>query len=365
MRSTDEVTWARALYNRKLKDEKSSLLFSGLLDAPLHSWVAKPYNSVAAAGQNRILIRAYELIRESELVIKSRKPTLSEVDIILETLRRHSKDELMWARFLYKLKQDTTVNVVVSEVFDILLQTKKSAHTPSVCIAALTGPSFSSKVGLMDLNARSKDELMWAKLLDMLGSSENEQANSLYNKLLDRLLEKWHFKNRYTVNAIDRYLGGSNFGMMIEYAKFSSDNPSATLLNHLQEQFGNELNFASQVQNSENLKGNRDVVLCAFFQSWIGKPFNADVNSEEFLRLKTAFDILENSKGRLQREKLDDKDTAFPPLLKTLFHISNDEFMWYRFLRKLQNDTSFRVPVADLVQFLRNIWQHKLSNTAI
>ncbi|KAL7998213.1 hypothetical protein Plhal703r1_c30g0119321 [Plasmopara halstedii] len=182
-RSTDEVAWALALYNL-LGDPKYSDIFVGVLDALFHSWVAKPYNSVAATGKNRFLIGAYKLLRESKSDIDSRQPELSEAKIILDTLLEHSKDELMWARFLYKLKQDTTVNVVVSKVFDILLQTRMSVHTPSQCIAFLTCPSFPSMVDLDLLNIWSEDEVMWSKLLYMLGCSENEQPNSLHNLLL-------------------------------------------------------------------------------------------------------------------------------------------------------------------------------------
>ncbi|KAL7685858.1 hypothetical protein Plhal304r1_c029g0095621 [Plasmopara halstedii] len=341
MRSTDEVTWARALYYQKKIDEKSLFLFS-------------------AAGKNRILISAYELIRESEPVIKSRKPTLSEVNIILGTLHTHSKDDLMWARFLYKLKQDTTVNVVVSKVFDILLRTEKSAHTPSVCIAVLTSPSFSSKVGLIQLKEFSVDEVMWAKLLYMLGSSKNEHPNSLHNLLLRSLQEGWRLKGHITMSNINSFLKSASFRKMIKYAKFSSDNPSVFLLKFLQKQTGSSIKLASQLYNLRKSNNVLDDVLCALFQSWIGKPSYADMNSEEFTTLKTAFDLLMN--GKLWSHwQLDDEDKACSTVLEELLKLSKDILMWYRFLCNLRQDSTFGHYMNKVVLFLLRIWKHELS----
>ncbi|KAL7685847.1 hypothetical protein Plhal304r1_c029g0095501 [Plasmopara halstedii] len=360
MRSTDEFTWAGALYYYTKESELYSYIFSGVLDALLHSWVAKPYNSVAATESNRILISAYELMLNWVPGIMSHQPTFSDLDNILITLRSHSKDDLMWACFMYKLKHNIEFSSVASKVFDMLLSTGKitkkmpAQHpTASRCIAILTDPSLPSTTKVETLKESSFDELMSAKLLHMLRTMYNEQADSLHNKLLQSLLENWTIiwtrkKNlkKYRSDSLEK----TSLGKMIAFAKFSSDNPSEFLLKELQKQKINEATFAVQIR--ELSKSNDDIegLLCALFQSWIGKPFDGGVKSEEFARLKTAFDLLNDHSHWQEWQKLDDKD--FSLVLRNLSEISNDELMWYRFLRKLQYDTSFSVSLAELVKFL-------------
>ncbi|KAL7998181.1 hypothetical protein Plhal703r1_c30g0118981 [Plasmopara halstedii] len=170
-RSTDEVMWARALYNLQLSNYPS-----GVLDALLHSWVENPFKSIATTEMNSILIRAYDTILRSEAVHESRQPTDQVVYTILHTLLELSNDEMMWARFLHKLQQDNSLKGVVSRVFDILLskdfKIKKGQRLPSDCVRSQTTLSTST-IDLKTLEEMSLDELMWAKLLNILHSSEN------------------------------------------------------------------------------------------------------------------------------------------------------------------------------------------------
>ncbi|CEG43900.1 uncharacterized protein PHALS_14753 [Plasmopara halstedii] len=78
---------------------------------------------------------------------------------------------------------------------------------------------------------------------------------------------------------------------MIAYAKVSSDNHSVFLLNHLQEQIDDIIKMPIHLKSLSKPNNDLDGVLCALFQSWIGKPFNAVVNSREFASLKKAFDL--------------------------------------------------------------------------
>ncbi|CEG37393.1 uncharacterized protein PHALS_04987 [Plasmopara halstedii] len=186
---------------------------------------------------------------------------------------------------------------------------------------------------------------MWAKLLYMLGSSENEQADSPHNN--------------------GTALKDTSLGNLIAFAKFSSIIPSESLLNGFQNEITNEVKFAVQLHELSKSNVGLNGLLCALFQSWIGKPFDGGVDSVEFASLKKALDLLKDDGCWRELEKLYGKDKAFSLVLDILFEMSNDEFMWYRFLRNLQYDTSFSIPLIELVEFLRTTWRHKLSSTKI
>ncbi|KAL7685776.1 hypothetical protein Plhal304r1_c029g0094771 [Plasmopara halstedii] len=183
---TDEVTLASIL--NKLRSDKSvSNIALGVLDALFHSWVSKSYNSIATAGKPRILIEAYDLIQRNN-------PTdLTYLDIsrLLKKLQKWSTNDFMWAKFLYKLRQDHNVSAKVNMMFDTLLQPAgdflhSEEFTPSYLVRSLTSAqeqSLNNELEMTDFEwgvqvEESRNTELWtAKVLYLMLKSEDIRLN--------------------------------------------------------------------------------------------------------------------------------------------------------------------------------------------
>ncbi|KAL7685896.1 hypothetical protein Plhal304r1_c029g0096021 [Plasmopara halstedii] len=148
---------------------------------------------------------------------------------------------------------------------------------------------------------------------------------------------------------------------MIDYAKFSSDNPSVYLLEYLQKQIKDDTKLVSQLHQLKKSDEVLDGVLRTLFLSWIGKPSNAGVDSKEFAELKKGYELLMS--GRLWSDwHTNDEDKVCSIVLTELFKISNDQVMWYRFLRNLRQDFKYGTNLNKVLLFLIKTWQHEESN---
>ncbi|KAL7685838.1 hypothetical protein Plhal304r1_c029g0095411 [Plasmopara halstedii] len=126
--------------------QKDATVYTGMHDTLLHYWNQKQYDTTAAAKDNHIFVVALNDVIERALA-HSFSPTSIEAEATVTKLLEYSKNEAMWARFLDKLQEYTTIRGFVPKVFDVLIgkhNTEATADesTPSECFVFLKSDDF-------------------------------------------------------------------------------------------------------------------------------------------------------------------------------------------------------------------------------
>ncbi|CEG44565.1 uncharacterized protein PHALS_00916 [Plasmopara halstedii] len=362
----NEFEWGNALY---VVNHENPIIASGVFDALLHSWIAKPYNSAAAANSDRILIQAYDFMVESLSLLQSQLPTSSIAQMIISKLLSLSNNEYIWAKYMCKLKEDPSFTTLAVSVFDNLL--RKTEHieddtnyTPSYQLQFLTGlfslkaindmrltkkPTVYSKM-LKELGDMSQDEVTWAKLLYILQNSEtNEEAKSWQKSVLEALLDRWMKPAGKATVEDETFLESNKFKNMIAYAKFSSDSPSVFLLGKLRERTADDVMWAQLLQMLWNKSDDLNGVFSALMLSWIGRPVHATTDIEEGLILCEIYNYL-RSVGIASTSTSGSHviGNSVDAMVKKLLTHSPDKNMWLTVLEQLKFDQSVDTAVKNL-----------------
>ncbi|CEG37094.1 uncharacterized protein PHALS_04553 [Plasmopara halstedii] len=337
---------------------------------------------------------------------------------MLTKMLERSKDEIKWARIIYDLQNEYEMGFSLVNLFDGLIWAKdKGAEgcRPSEAVKFLTDVKFTSMLAtknsreeivkkvLIKLRERSKDELMWAKLVYMLRFHEkvpdvfdavirpqcvkhiirslrarfitsgylwglmmnwakllyilrnDDEVSKIAPDLLDLILSLWT-KNpygsvQYSPHASDwreETLTNIKFTVLSEYADFSSDNPNTFMLKTLLKLSPEEVEWAlvlNKLQKSNDVQNPLSGVLGALLHSWIATPQHAAAKNDHILI--DAFRFL----LKTIRPRSAIRDTA-QKMAHELLLKSKNAYMWAAFLYKLQEDetlTKTASPVFDIL----------------
>lgn len=386
--------WAQAL-NAVGDDQSVPTPLSGILDALFHSWIGEPYNAAALAENEPALINAYKFLLKCSVIIQNRlrPPSPDEAMALVKELLDRSNDELMWAKFLYKLQQDQVFSVAASSAFDALLQLNDAAQTahyfpPSSMVEYLKSQFF------FDLHKHlqsadyadalllshlfpipSPNQVLWAKVLYIMQNDESE-SKMLYANLLKSLLLYWTYDVAGVATSPDLYIESESylesqcFANMIAYARYTSDKPDVYLLEKLLERSADDFMWARllskvRMEHLELQKKGHQVetdafsgVLNALLHSWVGKPYDATAAPRKKRTLIAAYDYLtsENVASWYTRNKKSGNAYADKEILDQMLRKSNDGVMWAKLLSKLQNDSKMEISLFDVFNTLIQSW---------
>ncbi|CEG48207.1 uncharacterized protein PHALS_05677 [Plasmopara halstedii] len=288
---------------------------------------------------------------------------------MLTKMLERSQDEIMWARIIYdELIKDGT-GFPLSSIFDGLIRTKDKGAVgcrPSDAVIFLTSTEFSrmyaakisrkeaGKMVMKKLLERSKDELMWAKLVYML--KFHEKKPDVFNSVFQSYHADSHTAEFYSPSAAvqdlmklldseqDRKPPSTADDTFLKLRRKSDDEVMWAKLLYILQHY-NQDNQASKIVSSR---------LETIFRSWTKKPEDSVQFSK---RLDWRENILKSSQfANLYVYAYFSSDNPSLFLLERLRKLSLVEARWARALNKLRKDESQQVSFSSVLDALLHSW---------